>query len=291
MAQKRMSQYNWHTPPSATGAPARLKVATCQLPMSHDVEHNVLGICALIEQAARAGADVAHFPECAVSGYGTAIWPSWDGFDWKALERGEAQVREAARALGIWVVSGSVHRVDPLRLPTNCLHVFNRRGQHVARYDKRRCSINDMRAFAPGNTPSVVEIEGVRCGLLICLDWAFPELWQEHAAHGVELILHSAISDDHRRDRNEAHTISGLMQGYSFLHQFAISVSNSCRPRQGFSSFWVERSGHMGGRCVRDETGLVLNALADDPDQDRFFEAVRQFRAAASDGSLYASRR
>jgi hypothetical protein len=36
---------------------------------------------------------------------------------------------------------------------------------------------------------------------------------------------------------------------------------------------------------------LVLNALTDDAAQDRFFDMVRRFRAAASDGSLYAPHR
>jgi deaminated glutathione amidase len=76
------------------------------------------------------------------------------------------------------------------------------------------------------------------------------------------------------------------MQGYAWLHQYAISVSNSCRPAQDFPSFWIERSGHAGGRAPRDEAGLVINALADDPEQDRFFAMVRAFRASASDGSL-----
>jgi hypothetical protein len=73
------------------------------------------------------------------------------------------------------------------------------------------------------------------------------------------------------------------MQGYAWLHQYAISVANSCRARQDFASFWVERSGHAGGRARRDEIGFVVNALADDPEQDRFFAMVHDFRAATGD--------
>jgi hypothetical protein len=104
----------------------------------------------------------------------------------------------------------------------------------------------------------------------------------------VELILHSCAADDTRRNRNAAHTIAPLMQGYAWLHQYAISVSNSCRPAQDFPSFWVERSGHLGGRASADVTGFTLNGLANDPEQDRFFDAVRKFRTSATDGSLYA---
>jgi predicted amidohydrolase len=283
--------YDWNTPPSATGARPRLTVATCQFPVGHDITANSAHIVRLIKRAAAAGADVAHFPECAISGYGAAAWPSWDGFDWRALEAATAAVQAAARACGIWVVVGSIHRESPAQRPTNCVHVFDRQGESAGRYDKRRCSMNDLRAFAPGERPLILEIEGVRCGVLICLDWAFPELWQEQAAAGVELVFHSCVSDDHRADKNHAHTIPALMQGYAFLHQFAISLANSARPRQDFPSLWVERSGHRGRRCRRDAPGLVLNALTDDAAQDRFFDMVRRFRAAASDGSLYAPHR
>jgi len=281
--------YDWRTPPSATGAPPRLTVATCQFPVEPDPPANLAHVLKLIRQAAEAGADLAHFPECALSGYGTADWPSWDGFDWAALDDALAQVREAARDAGIWVALGSACRPAPASRPLNSLFVIDRSGQLAARYDKRRCSVNDLRAFAPGTRPVVVEIEGVRCGLLICLDWSFPELWQGYAADCVELMLISANSDRAEQpDRHASHIIPPLMQGYAFLHSFAMSLSNSCRPQQDFPSLWIERSGHKGTECRRDEPGLTLNALSDDPAQDAFFDMVRSFRRAASDGSLYA---
>ena len=46
-----------------------LKVATCQFPVSADVEQNAGWVIAQMEEAARLGARVAHFPEGALSGY------------------------------------------------------------------------------------------------------------------------------------------------------------------------------------------------------------------------------
>jgi predicted amidohydrolase len=288
--------YDWRLPPSSTGAPARLTVATCQFPVRPDPAANLADILGLVGRGAALGADLVHFPECALSGYGTAAWPSWDGFDWAALDAATAQVCAAARQHRVWVAFGSAHRATPDRLPTNCLHVVDREGRPVARYDKARCSVNDLRAFAPGDRPVMLEIEGVRVGILICLDWAFPELWQGHADAGVELVLISASSDadggaPDRPMRNQAHTIPPLMQGYGFLHCFAISLSNSCRPRQDFPSLWVERSGHLGAQCRRDEPGMIVSALSENAEQDAFFRMVRDFRRRARDGSLYAEHR
>ncbi len=284
-------RYTWDTRPSATSAPSRLKVATCQMPVTHDIGANLRQVLDLIRQARAAGADLAHFPECAVSGYGPASWPDWHGFDWQAAEGAVKAVQAEARACGIWVVVGSVWRPDAGLRPTNALLVIDRAGTIVGRYDKRRCSANDLRAFAPGaERPLILDIEGMRCGFLICLDWAFPDLWAGYAGE-VELVLHSCVSDAAGRDRNAAHTIPPLMQGYAWLNQYAVSVANSCRPAQDFPSFWVERSGHAGPRAAPDRPGLIVNALADDPEQDRFFAMVRSFRSAAGDGSLYEPHR
>lgn len=206
------NDYDWHTPPSATGAPSRLTVATCKMPVTHGLDQNLAHITGLIRRAALAGADVAHFPECALSGYGPATWPDWDGFDWGALDAGLAAVMEAALTNQIWVVIGMVHRTGASAKPTNSIPVLDRQGIVVGRYDKQRCSMNDLRAFAPGDRSVTVVIEGVRCGVLICLDWAFPELWQGYAGE-VELVFHSCVSDNHKRDKITAHAIPALMQG------------------------------------------------------------------------------
>nr|WP_281410099.1 carbon-nitrogen hydrolase family protein [Phyllobacterium myrsinacearum] len=264
-----------------------MTVATCQFPVSHDISANLTHMLDLVASASSAGADVVHFPECALSGYGAATWPSWDDFEWATLNSAMDRIAEAARAHAIWIVTGSVHW-DPAHVrPTNSLFVFDDKGAIAGRYDKRRCSTNDLRAFAPGTTPLTVDIKGVRCGFLICLDWAFPELWQEHAGK-VEMVFHSCYTDNVSRDRIEAHTIQPLIQGYAWLNQYAISSSNSCRPRQNFPSFWIERTGHRGGTATPDATGLILNALTDDPELDAFCERVLEFRRSASDGSLYA---
>lgn len=269
--------YTWDRPPSQTGTPDRLKVATCQFPVVPDLGANLAHVLDLIGRAAVAGADVAHFPECAISGYGPANWPDWTGFDWAALDAAVGEVRAAARARGIWVVAGCAHREAEGRKPFNSLYVIDRQGEIVGRYDKQRCSDNDRRAFIAGERPLVAEIDGVRCGFLICLDWSFPELWQDYFGE-VELLFHSAVSDSHFRDKNATLVIPSLMQSYAWLHVYAISLSNSCRPGQDFPSLWIERSGHIGGEATRHETGLTINALSDDPEQDRFFNSVIAYR-------------
>lgn len=279
----RSPTYTWDMPPSSTSAPTRLKVATAQIPVTGAIKANLSLMTGLIRDAATAGADVVHFPECALSGYGPMDdWPLWDRFDWNKLDESFESLRTEAAQNRIWVVAGCVHRVGADELPRNSLFVIGRGGEVAGRYDKRRCSRNDRRAFSPGGSRLVVDIEGVRCGFLICLDWAFAELWQDLAGK-VDLVFHSCVSDNIQRDRIEAHVIQPLLRSYAWLNGYAVSSSNSCRPSQNFSSFWIERSGHMGMEARKDEIGFAINDLVADEEQDQFFQMVRDFRTAAGE--------
>jgi predicted amidohydrolase len=44
-------------------------------------------------------------------------------------------------------------------------------------------------AALPGATPTVVEVRGVRCGLSICYDLRFPELYRALVDRGAEVLL------------------------------------------------------------------------------------------------------
>ncbi|GAB5387569.1 MAG: carbon-nitrogen hydrolase family protein [Alphaproteobacteria bacterium] len=283
-----MSGYDWNTPPDQTDAPDRLKVATAQFAICSDFATNLAHILRLSTQAAQAGAQVVHFPEGALSGYGPADWPDWTGFDWAALKDATDSLCKLASDLVLWIVCGTVQPPrTPEALPSNSVLVINPDGQISGRYDKQRCSANDRRAFAQGDQPMIFEIEGVKCAVLICLDWAFPELWAELSEHQVELVFHSAASDKGGDTPHIASTvIPSVMQSYAWLHHYAISLSNSARPGQHFASLWVQRSGHFGQSAMIDTPGLALNALKDASDQDAFFSMVRDFRQSARSQAL-----
>ncbi|WP_408629849.1 nitrilase-related carbon-nitrogen hydrolase [Amycolatopsis aidingensis] len=70
-------------------------------------------------------------------------------------------------------------------------------GDLVERYDKRFCAgdpdgrTGDLAHYSPGDHPSTWEINGLRCGALICYDYRYPELYREYAKAGVRLMFHS----------------------------------------------------------------------------------------------------
>jgi hypothetical protein len=176
---------------------AVLKVATCQFAVGADIEVNLRHLKRQMTVAAQRGARVAHFPEGALSGYAGVDFESFAGFDWDSLGDATVKVSEHARDLAIWTVVGSAHRLSGSHKPHNSLYVIDDAGQIVERYDKRFCggdteeTTGDLAHYTPGDHFSVWNIDGVRCGALICYDYRFPELYRQYKTLGVDLVFHS----------------------------------------------------------------------------------------------------
>lgn len=273
--------------------PTRLTVATCQFPVSDIPSANAKHIRDMLRKAAKAGADIAHFSECALSGYAGASFESWSGYDWTALAKATEDIQAACKEFGIQTVVGSSHRLPEPHKPRNCVHVIDSDGEIVGRYDKRRCSAGDLKRYSPGDPARTLTFEanGVRCGVLICLEWSFPQLFRAYADAGCDLVFLSAHGAGYKGDVLHSAVIPPTMQGYAFTNCLFLSVSNASNPVQAFPSHWVRRSGRTGGRCRRSGRGITINAIFHEPKKDDFYAMVRRFRTDAEDGSYYAAYR
>lgn len=61
----------------------------------------------------------------------------------------------------------------------------------LAHYRKLHLFHTEKEIFDPGDTtPPVAEWRGVRCGIMVCFDWRFPETARSLALAGADLILH-----------------------------------------------------------------------------------------------------
>lgn len=90
---------------------------------------------------------------------------------------------DLARRFAVNLVAGSVERWEAGRQGwVNTAVVFDRSGRELGRYDKRKLfGFERRRGVLPGPGPLVVDVEGVRCAVLICADLWFPELAREVA--------------------------------------------------------------------------------------------------------------
>jgi predicted amidohydrolase len=61
----------------------------------------------------------------------------------------------------------------------------------VSTYRKLHLFNTEKDCFDPGNLPlSVVEVRGVKVGMMVCFDWVFPEVARTLALQGSELLCH-----------------------------------------------------------------------------------------------------
>jgi 5-aminopentanamidase len=166
-----------------------VRVAALQMnPAIGEVDRNLEAIERAAAEAARGGARLAVAPECAVTGYAFA-------------SLAEAQpVARRATAVAADRLAAMAER-EKLALVVGSLLAEGDRLSNVAlilapdgrRYQYRKTHLPFLgvdRFVTPGeNPPSVVELDGVRIGVLVCYDLRFPEAARACALDGADLIV------------------------------------------------------------------------------------------------------
>ena len=106
-------------------------------------------------------------------------------------------VRAAAAKAGIWVSIGSMAVLREDGRLANRAFVIDGAGAIVARYDKIHMfdvdlasgeSWRESNAYAPGDTPVVVQTPLGKLGLTVCYDLRFPALFEHYGRARVDLI-------------------------------------------------------------------------------------------------------
>ena len=260
-----------------------IHVATCQFAVGPNPRRNGAQIRRQMERAKSAGADVVHFPEAALSGYGGADVLRWDTYDWDALRDETTRIMALAAQLGVWVILGSSHRLSGDHMPHNSLYVIDPAGCIVERYDKRFCTDGDLRAYSCGDHLSVFTINGVRCGLLICYDVRFPEIYRAYRREGVECVFQSFYNA--RANGPGIHTtiMRPTLQAHAGINYFWISATNSSAYYGSWPSVFVRCDGTIVASLPFNRAGVMVNVI---DTTKSYYDASHAFRDRAMSGFL-----
>lgn len=267
---------------AAPGAVAELRVGTCQFPVSGDVTANGEWIRRQMNEARALGADVVHFSEAALSGYAGSDWETLGDFPWTRQRDELEKILAAARELRVWVILGATHQLSAGNKPHNSLYVIDPSGTIVDRYDKRFCTSTDLKHYSPGDHLVTFEINGVRCGLLICYDIRFPELYREYYKLGVRLMFHSFYNARQKEGSIHPKIMPPTAQGRAADNAMFISMNNSSAARSWESRF-ITPDGLIAGTLILDQPGVMVNGI--DPAR-KYYDAGGSFRAGALEGKL-----
>jgi len=263
--------------------PGTMKIATCQFPVSENIERNSEYIRAFLKDAKASGADIVHFSECSLSGYAGPDFDSFEGYNWPLLIEETKKIMALTGKLRLWTVIGSTHKLTPPNKPHNCLYLINPQGQIENRYDKRFCTESDLNYYTPGDRFVTFELNGVKCALLICFDLRFPELYRELKKLNVQCILQSFYNARQKEPSVHRHIIRQTMQANAASNSFWASVANSCKEIAPYPSCFIQPDGEITNELKLNQPGMMVNTV---DTAIQFYDPSEKFRSLAMEGFL-----
>ena len=241
----------------------KLRVASCQFPVSGDIAANAAYIRGFLRRAADHGCGILHTSEACLSGYPGTDIPSFHGYPWDRLRAATTELRALARELGLWLVLGSAHYLDARTKPSNCLYLIDPRGRIADRYDKCMCTPGDQKHYSAGNRLVTHRIGGIRIGLAICYDVCYPQIYAAYRERGVELMLHSF-----HNARGTGPNCLDVLNMHQVPTRCADNrmwavANNSSQPYSHWPSFVARPDATIASRLRRNRAGMLVHDFPD----------------------------
>src|SRR4051812_8053700 len=165
---------------------ATLRVALAEYDTGwHQPESSLDRAAVCVQRAASTGARLVVLPEMSTTGF------TMEPENWSEPLDGPSFARLSAMAAAhdVWLLAGVAVRSEEGF--SNVAAVFNPEGGLAATYAKQRCFTyagEDLHYLA-GDTPVVIDIDGVRVSPLICYDLRFPELFRAVAPQSDLIVV------------------------------------------------------------------------------------------------------
>lgn len=163
-------------------------------------------------------------------------------------ERTKAVFSALAKELNVNIVCGSVanKKADGFY---NTAYVFDRTGAVIAEYGKTHLFTpsGEHEAFRAGTRTCRFELEGKKCGLIICYDIRFPELTRTLALEGVDLLFVVAQWPAKRTMHLETLARARAIENQMFLALCNSAASDTaCGGHSAIIDPWGEYLAHAG---------------------------------------------
>jgi len=260
----------------------KMTIASCQFPVSGNIEENAQNIMEQMRMSKIYGADVVHFPECALSGYGGVDFDDYDDFEWSMLKTKTDEIRLLADDLKLWVLLGSTHPLSNGNKPHNAVYVINSDGQVIDRYDKRFCTSSDLKYYSPGNQFVNFTFKEINCGLLICYDVRFPELYREYRKTDTDIIFQSFYNARHDENCIHPKIMPVTAQVRAATNSFYMSLTNSSAP-YSWPCYFITPDGLVLKKLPANKPGILISNI---DITKKYYDASRPYRMDAIGGKL-----
>ena len=198
----------------------------------------------LIRSAMKESPDVLVLPET----WNTGFFPKEDltALSDKEGKEVTARIGGLAKEYHVNIVAGSVSNVKNSKV-FNTAMVFDRSGSCIADYDKTHLfsPMGENDFYSHGDHLCRFELDGVRCGIIICYDLRFPELTRTLSIEGIDMMF--VVS---QWPAARIFHLQNLVTARAIENQMFVACCNSCG-KAGDTVF--------GGRSsIVDPLGKVL---------------------------------
>ena len=261
----------------------KLRIATAQFPVCADIGRNLKYMRELTRQTRDLRGDVIHFSETCLGGYAGAEFKDWDTYDWKLLASAEQGLLQLSKELRIGIIYGTNGRVSAGDVRNRLGYVS--RGKRVAHYDKRFCTGGDLKFYNSGRRFVTFDIKGFKCGLLICYDVRFPELYREYKKRNCQVMFQSFYNARARKANIHTTIMRASLQTRAATNYLYISANNSSGYYQSWPSVFILPDGTITQSCRQHRTGLIVNEITS---RDRYYDASGAYRQRAMAGTLHS---
>jgi predicted amidohydrolase len=237
----------------------------------------------MLERAAGAKADVAVFPEMAL----TTFFPRWEIKDIAEIEEffeqsmpgpETSRLYDAARKLTIGFALGYSELAikDNRKRHFNTMDLVGPDGEFIGRYRKMHVPGSEApedgttvhlerHYFEPGNLGfPVYDFAGVRIGLGICNDRRWPETYRMLCLNGAEVVLMGYNTPAYL---DEAPALDHLRMFHNHLPMQAGAYQNTVWIAAAAKAGLEEGQALIGGSCIISPTGEIT-ALASSVDDE-----------------------
>lgn len=125
-----------------------------------------------------------------------------------------------AKKFNVNIIGGSFITKNGERYFNTC-PVINRLGQLVATYSKNHLysyyGCDEGKFVSVGDSPVMVELDGIKYGLTICYDIRFPEIYRAYRKAGVDILVNCAAWGSKKPIPWEVMTKSRAVENQSFM--------------------------------------------------------------------------
>jgi deaminated glutathione amidase len=261
----------------------KLRVASCQFPVTEDIGRNARYVRRFMKKAAGAGAHVLHTSEACLSGYAGTDFASFDGYAWDVLREETSRCRELASELELWLILGSTHFLDDQIKPTNCLYIIDPKGKIADRYDKCMCTKGDQRFYSAGNRLVTRTIRGVKVGFAICYDVCYPQLYAAYRMKTVKLMLHSFYNAHHdRKNCLDVLNVRQLPTRCADNLLWAVA-NNSCNPYSHWGTFVARPDATIPKQLGKNRPGMLIHEFPDELSEGGWIHNLMPMKLASGE--------